>query len=133
MSGNPGAGVMRCEPAVNADSVSVFRAAVGKEITALSLGDDGALHFTFADGTKMALVSEGQSCRESRCMRTDDDLAAFVGATLCAAETRAGGEYGQVHEDAFLVIKTSKGSFTLASRNEHNGYYGGFAIRARAE
>ena len=34
----------------------------------------------------------------------------------------------ETHEVQFLEIKTSKGIFTMSTHNEHNGYYGGFAI-----
>jgi hypothetical protein len=37
-------------------------------------------------------------------------------------------ESGDVHEIAFYEFMTSTGSFTLASHNEHNGYYGGTSI-----
>ena len=36
-------------------------------------------------------------------------------------------EYGD-HEVQFLLVNTSIGTFTVASHNEHNGYYGGFDI-----
>jgi hypothetical protein len=120
----------------NEDSAADFRMAVGKKITALTLGDDDALHFTFSDGYRLKLYDDGQSCCESRYMRTDDDLSYFVGAELLSAEVRDApsmpDEYGE-HEVQFLVVTTSKGVFTMATHNEHNGYYGGFLIRAAAE
>ena len=33
----------------------------------------------------------------------------------------------------FLIITTSKGQFTVANYNEHNGYYGGFALIASVD
>lgn len=33
-------------------------------------------------------------------------------------------------ESQFLMIRTSLGVFTVVNYNEHNGYYGGFALRA---
>jgi len=121
----------------NDESAKAFGAAIGKKITALELKDD-ALHFKFEDGTGIRLFDDGQSCCESRYMRTDDDLSAFVGADLRGAETRPGpeaphGEYDEEHEIEFLVVSTSLGEFTMASHNEHNGYYGGFCIRCAME
>ena len=123
----------------DAESVEAFRGAVGKTITALTLNEsdeDNALHFTFADGSKLKLFDDGQSCCESRYMRTDDDLSAYIGAALISAEVREGPNiedtYGE-HEVQFLLVTTSKGTFTMSSHNEHNGYYGGFLIRAAIE
>lgn len=120
----------------NSESVAAFTGALGKTISGLRLGEDDALHFEFSDGTKIKLSDDGQSCCELRYMRTDDDLAAFIGAVLEDAEIKdapdAEDEYG-THEVQFLEVKTSKGVFTMASHNEHNGYYGGFCIRAEVE
>jgi len=130
--GQLGLGVMIGLLGGNEESVSAWRNAVGKKISALALKDD-ALHFRFVDGTTLTLADEGQSCCEHRYMVTDDDLAHFIGARLRNAEVRSAppveDKYGE-HEVAFLVVKTSKGSFTMATHNEHNGYYGGFLIRA---
>lgn len=132
-----GVGVMLKMLGGNSESVKVFTEAIGKRITALKLGDDDALHFEFADGSKMKLSDEGQSCCEARYMQTDDDLDSFVGATLLGAEIKDGPEVedesSEVHEVQFLEVKTDRGSFTMASHNEHNGYYGGFCIWAAAE
>jgi hypothetical protein len=133
---NLGMGVMIGMLGGNSDSVAAFNKGVGQVITSLALADD-ALHFVFADGFKMRLADEGQSCCESRYMRTDDDLAYHVGATLVSAEVREAptitGQYGDPHEVAFLVVTTSKGAFTMSTHNEHNGYYGGFWIQAKSE
>jgi hypothetical protein len=40
------------------------------------------------------------------------------------------GEYGEVHEQTFLKIRTNNGDATVVTHNEHNGYYGGFNISA---
>lgn len=135
---NLGLGVMLAMLGGNKESATVFSAAIGKKITALKLGGDDALHFTFDDGTRLKLYDDGQSCCESRYMRTDDDLSHFVGATLLGAEVKDGGavedsEYGGVHETQFLDVQTSVGVFQMVTHNEHNGYYGGFAVRAAAE
>jgi hypothetical protein len=134
--GQPGMGVMRGMLGGNADSVAAFAGAVGKTIAALRLGDDDALHFEFSDGSKMKLSDEGQSCCENRYMRTDDNLTDYVGAKLLGAEIKEApneaDEYGE-HEVQFLEVQTDRGVFTMASHNEHNGYYGGFWIQAAAE
>lgn len=131
-----GMGVMLRALGGNAESVASFTGAVGKTIAALRLGDDDALHFEFSDGSKMKLSDEGQSCCENRYMRTDDDLGYYVGAKLLGAEVKEApnepDEYGE-HEVQFLDVRTDRGVFTMASHNEHNGYYGGFWIVAAVE
>lgn len=109
----------------------VIRDAAGKVIADLRLHDD-ALFVTMTDGYKMRIWDDGQSCCEDRYMHTDDDLSAFIGASFVGAELRTieempGYEY---HEVQFLLINTSLGTFTMANHNVHNGFYGGFAMRA---
>lgn len=135
---NLGLGVMINMLCGNEESAKAMQAAIGKKIAEVRLGSDEALHFVFGDGSKMKLFDDGQSCCEARYMRTDDDLAYFVGANLLSAEVREAaeqteGEYGEMHEIQFLVVGTSKGEFTMASHNEHNGYYGGFWVVAAEE
>lgn len=134
--GKLGFGVMIGLLGGNVDSVEAFQGAIGKKIAGLSLGEDDALHFVFEDSSKIKLYDDGQSCCESRYMHTDDDLSHFVGANLLGAEVRDApnepDEYGE-HEVQFLIVNTSIGSFTMASHNEHNGYYGGFLIKAAVE
>ena len=133
-----GVGVMINMLGGNEDSAAVLQAAIGKTITALSLGDDDALHFKFSDGSGIKVFDDGQSCCESRYMRTDDRLEEFVGAQLTSMEIKGAPNepdedgYG-VHEVEFLEVMTSKGHFTMVSHNEHNGYYGGFYLRIKAE
>jgi hypothetical protein len=45
---------------------------VGKVITEISLTED-TLNISFSDGKKIRVWDDGQSCCESRYMRTDDD------------------------------------------------------------
>lgn len=131
-----GLGVMIGMLSGNEDSVAAFTAALGKTIAALRLGDDDALHFEFNDGSRLRITDEGQSCCEKRYMRTDDDLFYYVGATLLGAEIKQGpdmpDEYVE-HNVQFLEVNTSRGVFTMSNHNEHNGYYGGFSIRAAVE
>ncbi len=134
--GKIGIGVVFGRLRGNADSVNTFTNAVGKTIAALHLGDDDALHFEFSDGSKMKLSDEGQSCCEQRYMCTDDDLSGYVGAKLLDVDIKdapdQSDEYG-VHEVQFLEVQTDRGVFTMASHNEHNGYYGGFLVVATTE
>ena len=134
--GQLGMGVMLNMLGGNAESVDAFTGAIGKIIAELNLGQDDALHFVFDDGSKIKLFDDGQSCCESRYMRTDDNLEDFVGAKLLGAEIKEApsepDEYGE-HEVEFLEVQTDRGVFTMASHNEHNGYYGGFSIRAAKE
>jgi hypothetical protein len=110
----------------------VLQRAVGKEISELKLDDD-VLCFSFADGTKIRVWDDGQSCCEYRYMTTDDDLSYHVGAKLMGFEERDAPEIDTaegVHEVQFLLVTTSKGVFTMETHNEHNGYYGGFEVQA---
>lgn len=131
---NLGMGVLLYRLFGDQETPKALNGAIGKEIAALGI-QDYALVFTFTDGTGLKLFDNGQSCCEHRYMHTDDALDDFVGATLLDAEVRDGGEepaeYGDVKESQFLVITTSIGQFTVVNYNEHNGYYGGFAIAAR--
>lgn len=116
-----------------------IEAAKGKQIAGLALvtehGDSGhdGLVIRFDDGTGIELYDDGQSCCENRYMHTDDDLVAFVGATFMGAEEREApgvpDEYG-AHEVGFLVVATTLGAFTVETHNVHNGYYGGFYLKA---
>jgi hypothetical protein len=130
---NWGIGVIINSLGGNADSVDAFTTAIGKVIAKLALEDD-AIRFEFTDGYAMHIYDDGQSCCESRYMRTDDNLSDFIGATLVGAENRAAPnvtcEYGDEHEVEFLVIQTVRGNFTMSSHNEHNVYYGGFYVKA---
>ena len=117
--------------------------ALGKTISDLRFSEnDSALSITFADGSKLTLFDDGQTCCETRYMRTDDNLAEYIGGRLLGAEVKDvpeligfwkdEDEYGD-HDIQFLEITTSKGSFVMSNHNEHNGYYGGFCIEAKYE
>jgi hypothetical protein len=136
MTTMPGLGVMIKMLLGNSASAKVVKAALGKTISVVRLGEDDALHFEFEDGSKMKLDDQGKSCCETRYMRTDDNLGEFAGSVLTNIELKDAPDIddgGEVHEVQFLVVTTSKGTFTLSSHNEHNGYYGGFAIEASEE
>ena len=100
--------------------------------------EDGALRFNFTDGSALLIFDAGRSCCEARWMHTDDKFSDFHGAEFRGAELWDGpieelSRYDNVRESKFLVIRTSFGAFTVVNYNEHNGYYGGFVMRARTE
>ena len=135
----PGLGVLIRMLAGNTESAEAMKAAIGQRIEALTLSDD-ALRLTLASGRVLVLSDQGQSCCESRYMRTDDDLSSFVGAELRGAEIREAppyqpkdGEYVDDHDVQFLVVHTDRGEIVMSNHNEHNGYYGGFSVEARLE
>lgn len=117
----------------NESSNRAFTNSVGKPIAEIEIAENELL-FSFSDGSRMKLFDDGQSCCETRYMDTDDSLADFVGSILQGASVQAGPtddkSSGDIEESAFLIISTSKGQFTIVNYNEHNGYYGGFSIRA---
>ena len=129
-----GLGVMIQSLGGNEDTVNAVTSSLGKVIDAVYLSDN-RLVFQFGDNTKLIMYDNGQSCCETRYMRTDDDLTEYYGATLLDFELKSApnmaDEYGD-HEVQFLDVKTSNGVFQMANHNEHNGYYGGFWIVARS-
>jgi hypothetical protein len=113
-----------------------LEAAQGRTIAALRIdpegnGGDGVLQLEFAGGV-LTIRDAGRSCCESRYMTTDDALAAHVGAVFLGVEVRDGPEStdDEPHEQQFLLVNTSAGTFTVVTHNEHNGYYGGFWLEA---
>lgn len=103
----------------------------GKQITSLSVDDDRLL-IGFTDGATVKIWDGGQSCCEYRHMSTDDDLSFYVGSVLTNIEVKDGPDLpsDECHETQFLEVTTSTGHFQVVNHNEHNGYYGGFAICA---
>ena len=118
--------------------------AIDSPIASASL-TDSYLVFVLENGTRVEISDKAQFCCEKRYPSTDDDLSYFVGAMLLRVDVK-GAEYGVgggaghgvdhydgdddtgEHEIAFLDIVTSKGTLTLSTHNEHNGYYGGFDL-----
>jgi hypothetical protein len=103
----------------------------GREIADASLSDDAlAIHFT--DGTRIRLTDKGQSCCENRYITSDDKAEELIGGKLVAIEVKdvaeKNGEYDDVHETCFVEVRTDKTTYTVVTHNEHNGYYGGFAL-----
>jgi len=128
---NLGMGTMIRMLSGNEESVTAYRASIGKKITAIKLEDD-KLHISFANGTTLVAADEAQSCCEKRYMTTDDnDLNYYVGSHLVSMEVMNGPsreDEHECHDIQFLDVKTTKGVFQMVTHNEHNGYYGGFSV-----
>lgn len=134
---NLGLGVMIKMLGGNSESVDAIKSVLNKKIEKVYVDDsENALRFEFEGGVKFRIYDDGQSCCESRYMRTDDDLTEFAGAIFQNAGLKDApnieDEYGE-HEVQFLEIQTDKGVFTCSNHNEHNGYYGGFAVTCALE
>ena len=116
------------------DTQEVLNSIVGKIIKEITLDkeanyENGAIVVVTTEGDKFLMYDDGQSCRETRHITTDDDLAYFSGATWFDIEVveMPDIEVG-AHELAFLKITTSLGVMTFETHVEHDGYYGGFEI-----
>jgi hypothetical protein len=133
MKDNLGIGVMINMLCSNEETVNAVKASAGKTIAALSLEEGNVLKFVFSDGSKLDVWDDGQSCCEHRYMATGDRLSDYVGAVLEGFEIKSApceeDQYGE-HEVQFMDVRTSKGVFQMANHNEHNGYYGGFYMKA---
>jgi hypothetical protein len=141
---NLGMGVMLRQLCGNSETVDSYHKAIGKTIKHIELSSektsewrgDGqdTLKLVFDDASMLTVFDAGQSCCESRYMRTDDKFEDFIGAKLLDIELKQAPDIEagyDTHEVQFLELMTSKGALTMASHNEHNGYYGGFAIELR--
>jgi hypothetical protein len=111
--------------------------------------DDQGMAIRFTDGSRLCIWDGGQSCCESRYMTCDDDLSGHEGGALLSVDLDAAGpppkaaadttpdpdedDWGDdnCHETMFVKVQTTKGSFTLCTHNEHNGYYGGFSLEMK--
>lgn len=117
---------------VDEADIRAYQNSIGKVIARLTLENE-VLRLTFNDGTGLRFWDDGQSCCESRYMRTDDELPQFEGGVFNGVEIRDADnlatEYDDEHELQFLLVNTSNGVITFSNHNEHNGYYGGFALR----
>jgi hypothetical protein len=133
MNENLGMGVLLGILGGNEETVNSIKASLGKKAKTYDLEDD-KLIIKFEDGTVLTIFDDGQSCCESRYMRTDDDLTMYNDSLFTNIELldapSVEDEYGS-HDVQFLKIDTDKGSFRMSNHNEHNGYYGGFWIVAR--
>jgi len=108
----------------------------GKKIETAEFNGD-AITLVFTDGIKIKITDEGQTCCENRYMTCDDEPKDLEGGSLVSIRINKieekGNEYGDPHEIAFLVIETEKTAITFCTHNEHNGYYGGFALSINEE
>jgi hypothetical protein len=129
-----GLGVLVKQLSSNSETTNAIKASIGKTIDYARIHEEKRLELQFFDGTTLLVWDGGQSCCETRYMRTDDDLPWLQGSELLGLEVRdapvSEGEYGDTHEIQFLIVKTTKGDVTIANHNEHNGYYGGFYLEA---
>lgn len=136
MGTNFGMGVMIQMLFGNGGTREALESSVGKVITKVSLVDDKLL-LELETGDILVLSDSGQSCCESRYLTTDDDLSYYSTAILLDVSVEDGPTtevgYGDTHDIQFLHVKTSLGSFTVETHNEHNGYYGGFYVCAVLE
>lgn len=130
-------------------STKAITHAKGQKIIAVELrkqdGEEGPgpsadqIRIRLGDATTLVLWDGGQSCCEHRYMNTDDDLQEIVGGELKdifiadGPTEREDGEHGDFLETQFLKIQTTKGEITVANYNSHNGYYGGFYLKAKLE
>ena len=138
MGSFPGIGVMINQLADRGRGYELVTAAKDKDISSISLDktenyDSGAVVVKFSDGTSILLLDNGRSCCEYRYITADEeDFSYYAGSQLLAVEEREApsikGEYGDEHEVSFLDVKTTKGTITFSTHNEHNGYYGGFYL-----
>lgn len=120
----------------NDETAKAVHKSIGKTIQKVGLVESETLRIEFTDGTRLNLWDDGQSCCEIRHMEMDRDLSYFVGATLIdigIKDAPSIEDNYDIHEIQFLEVHTSKGVFQAANHNEHNGYYGGFSIRASVE
>lgn len=103
----------------------------GRKITEAEINEN-FLRLCFTDGQNIWIWDNGQCCCESRYITCDDDVKDLIGGVLIGIETKeapdAIDEYDEVHEQVFIEIKTDKSFITFTTHNEHNGYYGGFAL-----
>lgn len=127
---NLGIGVLLKMCGCNEKNVNSYIKAIGKTIKDI-FKENNALTIKFDDGKKLLISDGGQSSCEERYMTIDDDLSGYDGAILNKIELRdvqESEENYEVHETQFVVVTTSKGSFTVCTHNVHNGYYGGFYL-----
>jgi hypothetical protein len=100
----------------------------GKKIAAAKLTDD-SLVIKFTDGITIQLTIDGQSfLGGDHYMTCDDDLMSLIGETLTSVEEREVYDDTHFNDVVFVKINTSGGTVTIATHNDHNGYYGDFCL-----
>lgn len=117
------------------EELELFKKYHGKKITRVSLQDNEFV--MWFDVGSLTVVDEGQSCCESRYITCDDDIHSIVGGALLDIDYKEGPDIdvgdGDCHETCFVEVCTSAGFINMTSHNEHNGYYGGFAIGLKGQ
>ncbi len=109
---------------------------IGKRISNVKFDkENDRIIFNFSDGDQYSISDEGQYYCEYRYMVCEDNLSYYSDTILkdilvtdCDEKKEADFEYTDIQ---FLEIITDKGSFQFSTRNEHNGYYGGFEIEIK--
>lgn len=98
------------------------------------MGEIDSIFITLHDDSVLRLYDDGQSCCEHRYMEVQSDLqwfenAMFLDAKVVSVHSTDEDDYGftEVH---VLNIFTSVGVIVVVNYNSHNGYYGGFSMRA---
>lgn len=127
----------------NAETRAAIDYARNREIAHITV-DERRVKIELVGGDELRIWDWGQQCCEIRFLSCDDNVSAFVGARFVDAETRpvtdaefhrvrdnSGAYEGEEDDPAFLIISTTLGEFTVVTHNIHNGYYGGFEIRAK--
>lgn len=110
-------------------------ASVGKRIETVRM-DGSGLSLVLEDGRTLSIADMGQDCCEHRYMTCGDepDLSTWTGARLEGVEVLDAPSVDgcvDTHEVQFLHVKTDLGTIVCETHNEHNGFYGGFSVRAR--
>lgn len=127
-----GMGVMINMLAGNSETYAAVKASIGETIKSVELKDDQIV-IELENGSTLRLWDDGQSCCESRFITTDADLPSYKGDKIVDFETRelpsVEKDY-DYHEQQTLLIKTDKGQIDFVTHVQHNGYYGGFYVKA---
>lgn len=122
-----------CNKGISDRDEKIIEALSQTPISEISLKDD-VLTIDFEDDCGFTISDGGQSCCESRYMHCEDesDFDHHKGSYLRFIQVVDGedveSEYHS-HEIQFCNILTSRGVIQLVCHNEHNGYYGGFAVQ----
>lgn len=135
MKGQPGLGVMIQMLGGNEETASALKMAIGKKIRGAKLDGD-IIKIRFAK-KGIDIYDSGQSCCKNRYITTDDNPADLVGKKLTQIELAdapdSSEEGSECHEVQFLRIHAEDVTVVFETHNEHNGYYGGFAVVVREE
>lgn len=120
-----------------------YESALGETITSAALAqNDTTLVLEFRTfSLQVHNYNPDSGCDTTRYITLDgEDISYYVGAIFFGLQIKPAGrtsvprgEYGGYEETEFLDVHTSKGVFTVACHNDHNGYYGGFNLHVYRE